>query len=265
VSIPIIFIHKNNSEHLKYSFTQAQKNDNQVIVLGDESNSVYPWIKHYPIHEYKHSSDKFEPLYEHLSTNGYFVELMCFQRWFILKDFMEGNNIATCLHLDSDVMLYSNAEKEYYKKFNLFEFTLSHRTCGSNSFITLKGIQNFCDFLVNVYGDKQSYYYDKIKSHYQVRQKHGLPGGVCDMTLLELYGYLNCGKIGEMMHIWNDWSTYDHNINESDQGYSMKNGIKDIIIENGIPYGILPGVGKIQFNTLHFQGPAKVKMVDYVL
>jgi hypothetical protein len=170
---------------------------------------------------------------------------------------MISQGIDRCLYLDSDVMLYANAESEI-KKFEQFDFTLSHRCCGSNSFFTIKGINEFCDFLMRVYSNKNSYDFERIAVHYHVRQKHGLVGGVCDMTLLEYHAYQKWGLVGEMMHIIDD-STYDHNINTSDQNFKMSElGIKEISFLDGIPYCYQESSEKnIRFNSLHYQGGAK--------
>ena len=82
------------------------------------------------------------------------------------------------------------------------------------------------------------------------------------MTFLEFFHYCaDCGggpgRVGEMMQIVNG-STYDHNINTPDQGFSFKNGKKDFILKEGIPYIFNNTLNKeIKFNSLHFQGGAK--------
>lgn len=259
--IPVIVLHLGRQPYYDKVIDQATKYNEHVFAIGD---LVPP--SHYDIKEYSQSANEFSTIYDHLSTNSRKIELMCFQRWFILKDFMEKHGIDVSFHIDSDVMLYANADKEYHDKFEQFDFTLSHRCCGSNSFFTLKGLRNFCNFLMNFYKNKSSYEYERVAAHYHVRQKHGLPGGVCDMTLLEYYSYQNCGKIGEMMHIIND-STYDHNINVPDQYFRMNKGMKHFVFVNGIPYCYQESTGKqIQFKTLHFQGAAKnliLKMQGY--
>jgi hypothetical protein len=246
MNVPVIFIHKGNQEYFQKAIVQAKKNDNQVIVIDDNL-----------ISNYSQKANEFSNLYEHLSTNNKDIELLCFNRWFILNEFMVSQNIDRCLYLDSDVMLYANVDNEI-KKFEQFDFTLSHRCCGSNSFFTLRGLTDFCDFLITTYSNKNSYDYEKISSHYYIRQKHGLPGGVCDMSLLEYHAYQKWGLVGEMMHII-DGSTYDHNINTSDQNFKMSNlGIKEIVFSENIPYGYQCSTGKtIRFNTLHYQGNAK--------
>lgn len=257
MSIPVIVIHRGNQPYYHEVIRQAKKYNEKVLPIDDTNDPASCNIS-----LYLQSSDKFASVYEHLSTNGRDIELLCFQRWFILKDFMEKHNIDVCLHIDSDVMMYCNTDTEY-EKFSQFDFTLSHRCCGSNSFFTLNGLKKFCDFLMNFYRNKNSYDYDRIAAHYHTRQKHGLPGGVCDMTLLQHYSYLHCGKIGEMMHIIKG-STYDHNINEPDQYFRMNKGIKDITFVNGIPHCYQESTGKqIQFRTLHFQGPGKRHLPNF--
>lgn len=260
MTVPVVFIQKGPQNYFHFVYQQACKNNNQVFVIGDDHTTP---VKHAHIKDLSNDASKFSSIYQHLSTNGYDMELICFNRWFILKEFMEKQGMDKCLHLDSDVMLYANAEDEF-KKFDQFDFTLIHRCCGSNSFFTLKGLTDFCNFLMKTYSNKSSYEFERIAAHYHVRQKHGLQGGVCDMTLLEFYSYGKCGLIGEMMHII-DGSTYDHNINTPDQNFRMSGqNIKEISFYENKPYCFQTTTGKeIRFNTLHFQGPAKRYIEHY--
>ncbi len=251
MNIPVIMIQIGGQGYYAKVIEQAKKYNEEVFAIGDTGPPSNCSLVHY-----LEGAEEFASIYEHLSTNSREIELMCFQRWFILKDFMEKWGIEVSFHIDTDVMLYVNVEEEF-KKFSQFDFTLSHRCCGSNSFFTLKGIRNLCDFLMNFYRKKDTYDYDRVAAHYHTRQKHNLPGGVCDMTLLQHYSYLHCGKVGEMMHIIDD-TTYDHNINEADQYFRMDKGTKDIVFAGEFPYCYQESTGKqIQFNTLHFQGSAK--------
>jgi len=174
---------------------------------------------------------------------------------------MEQNNFDKVFYIDSDVMLFSDVNKEW-SKFDQFEMTLLHRTAAISSFITYKAINNFCNFLTNIFDDKNSYAFKKIESHFKIRQQHGLAGGVCDMTFLDYFHYDHLigggpGRIGEMMIIIND-STYDHNINAEDQDYLFENGIKKIEIFNKTPFIFNKKLNKyIKFNSIHFQGNAK--------
>ena len=266
--IPVILVHMGVSDYLQYSLKKALEKNN-VILIGDKNPNIENnKFKFYKIDEYiSEDFKKFTSLYEHLSTNPYNFELFCFLRWFLIKEFMQRENIDVSFYIDSDVMLYVDVNDEY-QKFNQYDFTLLHRTAAISSFITKKGISNFCNLLLNTYSDKNSYKYQKIKSHFTIRQQHGLGGGVCDMTLLELFHYNaddggGPGRVGEMMIIIND-STYDHNINVPDQDFDFKNGIKNIQMIDGIPYVYSNKLSKlIKFNSIHFNSGAKTLMFNY--
>ena len=68
-----------------------------------------------------------------------------------------------------------------------------------------------------------------------------MPGGVCDMTLLDRYhqkeSWGGPPTIGEMTHVIND-SVFDQNINSKDGLYDFNHelGIKNIEFIDGIPY-----------------------------
>src|SRR5215510_13491628 len=106
-SLPIIFIHRSNSEHLKYSLAQAhQSNPNSTIfLLGDSSNDVYDFVEHRPFVEYFQEAAHFQKLYKHYSIYFIDFELICFQRWSFLREFLIAHSLSQCLYLDSDTML----------------------------------------------------------------------------------------------------------------------------------------------------------------
>src|SRR5215475_11871144 len=264
-SLPIIFIHRSNSEHLKYSLAQAHKSNPQSteFLLGDSSNDVYDFVEHRPMTEYLRGAAEFQNIYKHYSTHTVDFELICFQRWFILREFVIVNNISQCLYLDSDTMLYADVTREW-KKFEQFDFTLCWNSIGCVFFLNrLKGLDEFCQFLMDIYGSKNKFYYDRMVAHYAVRKKHQLRGGACDMTAFQFYSEVNFGQMGEASRII-DGSVYDPNINMPHPGFEMENGIKKIIWKDSQPYGRFMSTGKeIRFNSLHFNGHAKKLMRQY--
>src|SRR5262249_10071626 len=264
-SMPIVFIHQSNSEHLKYSLAQAHASNprSTIILLGDSSNDVYDFVEHLPFVEYFQGAARFEKIYKHYSTHGIDFELICFQRWFILREFLMANNLAQCLYLDSDTMLYADVTKES-KKFEQFDFTLCWNSIGCVFFLNrLKGLDEFCQFLLDIYGNKNKFYYDRMVAHYAVRKKHQLAGGACDMTAFQFYSEGNFGQMGEASRII-DGSVYDPNINLPHPWFEMENGIKKIIWKDGQPYGkFIRTRQEIRFNSLHFNGRAKKLMSQY--
>lgn len=259
--IPVVFIHKGYQDYLGCTLRQANKN-NSIIFIGDTNLPfTSPTLTNIQISDNFQGCDEFKSHYQHLNTTPIDYEIFCYQRWFILKNVMEKNNLEVVFYVDSDVMLFTDITKEW-DKFNQYDMTLLHRTAAISSYITLKGITHLCNLIMDTYKNKGSYNYKKIASHYHVRRECGLPGGVCDMTLLEFFHYSSeygggPGMVGEMMQIINN-STYDHNINVTDQGFTMSRGHKDYKIRDGIPYVFNHRLNKeIKFNSLHFQGGAK--------
>ncbi|GAN33372.1 MAG: hypothetical protein DYG83_06010 [Candidatus Brocadia sp. AMX2] len=258
----IIFIHKGNPDFLGYSLRQAKKFNPKTVIhlIGDESNNTYDFIDHHNILEYDRDAINFKRYYKHFSTNPYDFELFCFQRWFILKDFLISNTIEKFFHADSDVLVYFNIEEEF-KKFKEFDFTLSTGSSGHCSFWNnTASLEHFCQFIMNMYTGKDNENYNKMVDHYRIRQSEGLPGGVCDMTAFRLYRLNKHAKIGETTDIINN-STYDDNFNVPTNGqllYEMRYGAKKIEWINTIPYGsVFENKDKIKFNVLHCQGNAK--------
>lgn len=259
--IPVIIINLGYENYLSYVLQQASKN-NFVYYIGNvEPNIKSNKIKFINIDQFSNETENFQNKYTHLNTTAYNYELFCYLRWFILKKFMINNNLNTVFYIDSDVLLFVDVNEEWIK-YNQYDLTLLHRTAAISSFITKDAIEKFCNMLLTIYENQDSYDFQKIKSHFDIRQKYKLFGGVCDMTLFEYFHYNSNygggpGRVGEMMQIIND-STYDHNINAEDQDFEILNNIKNIKIINKQPFVFNKKLNKnIKFNSIHFQGHAK--------
>ena len=264
--IPVIIIHNGFQDYLRYTIIQANK-QNKVYLLGNTNVDLK--LDNFETVNFSGLSDGFEELkknYVHLNTTPFEYELFCYQRWYIIRNFMSAKKLDVVFYIDSDVLLYADVDKEWCK-YDKYTMTLLHRSAATSSFITYKGICDFCKLLTYAYSNKNSYVFKKIESHFRVRQECRLAGGVCDMTLLEHFHREDDlgggpGRVGEMMQIIDD-STYDHNINTADNDFSYKNGAKEIKIVDKQPYVFNIKLNKdIKFNALHFQGQAKSRMGD---
>lgn len=259
--IPVIFIHKGYQPYLEFTLKKALEKNNVTFISDNIPPFFNPKLKLENYNKLSQGFDNLKNNYVHLNTTPFDYELFCFQRWFILRNYMKKNNLDVVFYVDSDVLLFCDVNEEW-EKYKQYDFTLLHRSAATSSFITMRGIDSFCDMLENLYSDKNSYLFLKMESHFNVRQKCGLPGGVCDMTALELFHYNDDigggpGRVGEMMQIIDD-TTYDHNINTPDQDFEFENGVKKVEIINKLPYILNKKTNKkILFNCLHFQGGAK--------
>lgn len=97
MALPIVIIHKGNSDYLAYSLTQvvATNPDADVYLIGDAKTKHFNGlIKHFLLTNYWESAAEFGPKFVNLSTNGHDYELFCIQRWFVLHNFMEAKSLT---------------------------------------------------------------------------------------------------------------------------------------------------------------------------
>jgi len=266
MKIPCVFIHLNDRRPLQKTIPQALKFNNRVLVIGDQPVKEYCDSIGVEFFDYQSlfsdQAKDFQSKYVHMSSNSPWVEEFCFIRWYLLNSLMQKQNLDKVFHADSDVMLYCNTDEVWpnYKQYNL---SIVNRACGSTSFWTRKGLDNFCKFVLEIYSDKSSFYYNDFVSFYENHQKCNMPGGVCDMTLLDRYHQKELWggppTIGEMTHVING-SVFDQNINSKDGLYDFNDelGVKNIEFIDGIPHCYHENLKiKVKFNALHFQGKAK--------
>ncbi len=254
--IPIVTIHQGNQEYFKKTLEVNSTYNSNIIVLSNE-DKMEGFVKFVDFNKLNVPEIKtFKKIYEHLNTTPLDYEIFCYLRWFIILQYMKDNKLDVIFHIDSDVLMFANPDTEF-EKFKNFDFTLTHRTTASSSFFTRDGLEKFCEFVLNLFLNKNSYDYQKIASHFRVRQQFGLPGGVCDMTFFHNYDYINSGLVGEMMYINNN-STYDHNINDQDHVWDFENGLKKFSFLQGKPTCFNKKLNQyVAFNSIHLQGGAK--------
>jgi hypothetical protein len=271
MSIPIIIIHSGYASYLIRVLLQAKTTNpkSEIILLGNQENQFLNFVRHEPIERYCTSAKAFEAHYakKHRSSNSYEYELFCFQRWFVLLEFMEAHGIKQCVHLDSDVMLYADLSQEA-KKFEDFWFTLSKRSMGHTSFLKIEGLQKFCQLLISSYTcestflevEEMALHRDKAKSKQNV--SIDTTGDISDMLLLHIFYRKYIDRVGLTSEII-DNSIYDVNINKS-HGFEMQDGMKRIRWIQKQPFcRNLELDEDIKFNSLHFQGKSKQYMSEY--
>jgi hypothetical protein len=102
--LPIVFLHNTNSDYLKYSLGQAKHSDpeSRIYLIGDISNDCYDFVEHHSFSNYFQGALDFSKIYRHYNTTSYEYEIFCFQRWYILLEFLVNNQIEKCLYVDSD-------------------------------------------------------------------------------------------------------------------------------------------------------------------
>jgi hypothetical protein len=264
VGLPIVFIHHSNSSYLQYSLAQAAQLNprSKIYLLGDVTNNCYDLVEHHLFSDYFQEAAEFSKIYVHRNTLNREFNLFDLQRWIILKEFLLSNKIDKCLYIDSDTLLYTDVTEDS-KKFQDFDFAISHGMSGCTFFLNrVEALVDFCNFLFDIYLMRDKYHHDKMVAHFAARRRNRLSGGVCDMTAFQLYKESHFGEVGEVAQII-DGSVYDPSITVSWPGFEMENGIKRIVMRNGVPFGRHVRSDKeIKFNSLQFQGRAAKSLMS---
>lgn len=270
-NIPIIFIHTGIQFYLKNAIHHATyyNNDNQIFLIGDKSNKKldkkYKLLKHFFIDDYLKKANEFKKKYIHLSSNKYDYELFCFQRWFIIEEFMTRNNIETALCLDTDVLLYCNVNKEF-SKYLKYDFTICRHNLPCATLMKIDTIKKFTNFITTLYTNNN--YLLQLKqinqnSFNNKGQRISLVG-VSDMTAFDFYQKKVSDNVFDLIYP-HDGVCFDGKFNIAD-GFSEKKGVKEIIWKDNLPYGKYKEEQKlIRFLGLHFQGRSKMRQHHYLI
>lgn len=254
----IVFIHKGNSDYMKISLRQARKMNKsaKIYLIGDENNNKYDFLEHYNINNYSENTklNEFNKYYKHLSPNSFEYEKFCFNRWFILLNFMKENNISHCFHADTDVMILKEILDDNFKENFCYCYDSGH-----SAYFSISELENLCDFIINYYRDEDKLY--ELNNIYETKKRNKVKEGISDMTLITLYAKTNKQKVIDLSEI-REKSIFDHNINCGD-GYQILGDKKKIIVKNKELYATnLKNNENIKLNTLHFQGVAK-RFISY--
>jgi hypothetical protein len=270
--LPIIFIHKGYNTYLEFTLRQAKYSspNSEIILLGDSTNDRFLFLNHSDIAEYSSNANEFEKDYIHYSTNSYGYELFCFQRWFIIRDFMIKNKINDIFVSDSDVLLYSSIEDIYKKYFFDVDIALAiyntNNVSAGISYWKLPVLEKFCERLKRNYKDK--YKIQEIKERWNKLKACNSLGGYSDMSAVtEFYLKNDTLRIFNLLKVHSN-SVFDSQINlysvEDSEAYDYRFGSKVFSWNLEKPYCYNKTRNtNIKFHLIHFQGPAKYLMAAY--
>jgi len=214
------------------------------------------------------AAEIFADKYVHLNSNSQKFELLCFQRWFVINEFVKSRGITEFCHIDSDVLLYTDLTKEA-EQYRFADYTLSKRESPHVSFwFNMKALDDFVDFLDFVYSYPNMMFSKEIFQHYHNLKQNGMSGGVCDMTLLKTFADKRNYVCAETSGIVNG-EMFDHNMTEV-KGWVSDYGIKKIDFVDNMPvaYKIetVNGVKTevpVKMKCLHCSGAAKDKITEF--
>ncbi|MGE0635124.1 MAG: hypothetical protein AB7G44_15335 [Bacteroidia bacterium] len=260
MAIPIFFVHKTNSSYLKYALKQARKfnPDSPIYLLGDDENNKYRFVTHINISDYSSSAEEFKTIYKHMSAVPYEINLIWFQRWFYINEFVRGKGIEYFIYLDSDVLVYSNLTEAIKPYKNILIANTGRCMPATTYFSNSKALSDFCDFMISQY--KESRYIARMTRDWEDGHKPRNYGGIDDQVMFEYYSMEFPEKFGKLDIIAND-SVFDSHIRISD-GFEMIEEGEDKNKRRKWNNNILQGFHIqnkkwIRFHNIHFHGHAK--------
>lgn len=153
------------------------RNENAAVIFED-------------IRDFAFSAIEFSKVYKHLMVQDHSDsrrrhELQCYQRWFVLKDFMKTRQLEKVLFGDGDSSIFVDADKIWESRghcdavINVPGQEGSHFwvAAGESSLWSLVAITEFCEFTASMYL--------KHSKSIETKWRHG--SNVVDMSLLWLW------------------------------------------------------------------------------
>ena len=251
----IVLVHQGSSPLLQVVFTQAYLSNPEadLILVGDQTaqeslTTSCNYVRFVPIDRFNKSSLEFQKLYRHQSTNSYEYELFCFQRWFIMLEFLESESInSEIIYLDSDALLYIEGSLVFRNLRS--EMSVCDEAVPSFIFFSKSdALMQYCKFLSETFESDEKYA-EVEKWVSELPTKNVVQ--ISDMATLGYFAKLNdLDDIGKAERI--DFM-FDQNVGWS-QG--VRTGIlgKSIIRRAGKKYFLRHSGGLVLAGGVHLQG-----------
>jgi hypothetical protein len=271
--LPIFFLQLGSNTSLFFDIVLKQaaltNGTENVFILTDTNFQLYRDYNCIDISGYAQTERPFDKLYKHHSTNTYFFEKTCFDRWFIINDVVKDLNINYFVYADCDVLILQDLKPVYdsliKNKYDgtmmFFERDDNSITSAHTSFWNNKLLNDFCDFINAKYSDETAF---------NVLLKDTLAGkfldntNVSDMILLNVFRIETKPNTLKLLSLEDKGICFDFNINVSYNGrrhsFVLTSGtkIKKMIRKGDGLYGHVQNTEKkaeyLKFYTLHFQG-----------
>ncbi len=173
---------------------------------------------------------------------------------------MQAHELTTCVHLDSDVLLFDNLHRsnDWVGDDKLQYIHWIPHVMYINS---RRALEQLCLYITQSYGDLAKL--DVLRAFYQRYLDGNNPGfiGVSDMTLLELYQKQFDERTANLFkrREYTD-AVHDDNVSSGSDFLTTRSGLgKRLSWKKNVPYGQYQGKW-LRFQSLHCQGYAKARM-----
>lgn len=265
-SIPIVFVlHYKNIMSDDILLHIKNNNPNIYLLTSDSNTNSYPpdiivddLNRYCTLFEYFVTN-----IYKHMSTNPESLELLGFQRLFVLYEFMLYNQFDSIFYCDNNVLLNVNINSldfDFSKPHYCIPDNSVKYRCSASIHTSILPI-DFLDDLINFIFDTYKNNINVLKDKYTYHIDNNKDGGICDMTFLYLFSLEN--DVTNMLDL-----NFDHGINTSESRnldhYKMINCNKIIKIESNVIYTELSNNTECVLHSLKFGNDNMIMFDEYL-
>lgn len=285
-------LNNNNNSHYCYkpeilktwivpSITQCHylnpKCEIDIISDNDELKFLLPFANFFNVLEYDDDDTIwFKNNYIHLSLNPYDFEKNAILRYIYLKNFCVKNKINNFLHLEPDVLVFSDVleDSNSFKKYNAtFLHNIAAGCCFFNNSINV--LNEYVKYIRNSYSipqiEPRGFDINEEQERYENNVKNNTgAGGVSDMHFWSLYNNLHRNEVLGQMDL-----NYNGIFYQTCMIDQKKDGSWKTILDDGIEikkldiidnkcYGYFNG-DKVNIKYLHCHGHSKLLISKYSL
>jgi hypothetical protein len=242
----LVFVQLGSARFLKYAYYQALSIGCDAVVIGNDELGEIKYARVEPAQVYSEQAARFAGIYRHIGSNRPEPELLCFQRWFMLRDYMARSG-RPAIHLDHDILVYPGVLELAQRAAGY----AMNDTAWTNPVATPEGLDGFCRFIWDSYAQGDEL--DALARKYAFQNVPHLS----DMWLLFEYGERRRDQVLSFRHGVS--VGFDSNVRVG-HGYLADGHLKAIEFIDGKPWCRRPDGTAQQFYTFHCQGIAKPLM-----
>lgn len=251
----LIFVHKSESWYLYYTVKQARyyNPDARIIVITDcPQEKLAPYAEIHNIAEYWDGAAMMETIYQHNSPFTREYEIINFQRWFVVRDFMRRNSVPRAIYVDSDVLVCDSLFPDFDRMNGAALGIVGYQGPYTMLIPDMKVVADFCDFIEFLYREEG----ELLTAQYNEWKKVTPNVSVTDMHALHTFVSRRGLRTLDLSRIYKG-AIYDTIVQESD-GLKLRDGAKDVRWIGG--YACVERTNStetVRLKTIHCQGAAK--------
>ncbi len=250
----IIFIHNGYHEYLYHTISITKKFNptTRIILLGDDQNKTI--ANQLDIDFYQHADYHEAVPYYHLSVNGRQYEKFCFDRWFIIYNFLELHELDSFVHSDSDNMICYDVSEVSFENACIGDYKNNCAIIPNVFFSNRDTLAKLLDFYMELYNQKFKEFIRDIKPFTSTVVHENPPVQLTCMHYSDMYFFLHAITVLELdFEILPENEESDIIFNGNYTNHSII--VKDQIVVHGETF-------KRMFN-IHFKGTSKTEIARF--